>query len=348
MTRVNRNLLITVGILLVLSVLTYRQTVTRTERFQRGQVFLQNLNTDEIAKIHLLQGETEITLQRQGDGFTVVERQGYPVSNESVNRLLRTVVEIGLEREIGSGETLAEELEIEPMTAETTEVSLWDGADKEMVRVRLGKSFDEGPGRYIQRLDGEVSPIYLSSGGVSVSTDVGSYLQKEILNRDQSEVVRLKGADFELEKVDGETTLSLAGEAASVKLKTSQVNRIQGVVSGLKYEEVYLSDDPEVGDLQFEPALRVDLEDGSGYELSYASRDDRGFLRVEGFHSVSQVAISRDESEEQLAEKAEVLTRADEIEAFNKFHGSWTYELGDWIAESLRFRRHDLIDNESS
>ena len=84
MTRINRNLLITVGILLVLSVFTYRQTVTRTDRFQRGQVFLQNLNTDEIAKIHLLQGDDEVTLQRQGDGFTVVEKQGYPVSNESV------------------------------------------------------------------------------------------------------------------------------------------------------------------------------------------------------------------------------------------------------------------------
>jgi hypothetical protein len=98
----------------------------------------------------------------------------------------------------------------------------------------------------------------------------------------------------------------------------------------------------------FASSVKVELEDGSGYLLSYASRDDRNFVRVQGYHTVTQVAITRDESEEELAEKAEVLTRADEIEAFNKFHGSWTYELGDWAAESLRLRRSDLIDSETT
>ncbi len=348
MTRINRNLMIAAGILLVISILTYRQSVARGDRFQRGQIFLANLNADEIARIHVVQGEDEVTLERQADGFTIDEKVGYPASNASVNRLLRTLMEVGLEREIGSGADLAEELELEPLADETIEVALHDAAEKEMVRIRVGKAFEDGPGRYVQRLDGDTSPIYLSSASVSLSADAGSYLEKEILDRDQSEVVRVEGRDFELVRPEGETQLELVGGSDSVKLKSSELNRLQGLVSGLRFDEVYLSDDAEVAELLFEPAVKIELEDGSGYVLSYASRDDHNFIRVQGYHTVTQVAITRDDSEEDLAGKAEILTRADEIEAFNKFHGSWTYELGDWAAESLRLSRSDLIDSEST
>ncbi len=348
MTRLNRNLVVLVAILFVASVFTYRQTVTRADRFQRGQIFLANLNPDEIYQIRLTQGGEEVTLQRQSDAFTLVEKEGYPASNSSVNRLLKSLMEVGLEREIGASSELAEELELEPVADETIEIALQDATDKEMVRLRVGKAFDDGPGRYVQRLDGDESPIYLTSGSISFSTDADSYLEKQILDRAQSEVAKVEGKDFVLAKSEGESNLTLEGLDDAAKLKTSEVNRLGGLVSGLRFDEVYLSDDPEVTDLRFEPAVRIDLEDGSGYVFSRATRDDRIFVRIQGFHTVTQVAISRDESEEELAEKADVLTRADEIEKFNQFHGSWTYELGEWAAESLQLSRSDLIDSGSN
>ena len=348
MSRLNRNLIIAVAVLLAISVLTYRQSVSRADRFQRGQLFLANLNPDEIARVELVQGEDRVTLARQGDGFVVVEKEGYPASNSSVNRLLRGLLEIGLEQEVGNDEDLAAELEIDPVGDETTEIALFDSTEKEMVRVRIGKAFEDGPGRYVKRLDGEGSPIYLTSGALSFSADAGSYLEKEILDRDRSQVARVEGRDFELVREAGESQLRLVGAKEGVDLKTSEINRLQGLVSGLRFDQVFLSDDPEVADLDFERAVSVELDDGSGYVFSVASRDDHSFVRVQGFHKVTQVAITRDESEEELAEKAEVLTRADEIEDFNKFHGSWTYELGDWAAESLGLSRSDLIDSGSS
>lgn len=348
MSRINRNLLIAAGVLLVLSALTYRQSVTRAERFQRGQIFLANLNPDEIDKIELSQGEEKVTLVRGSDGFTVAEKQGYPASNSAVNRLLRGLVEIGLEQEVGSGSDLAAELAIDPVIEETTEVGLLDATGKEMVRLRIGKAFEQGRGRYVKRLDGEGSPIYLTSNAISFAADPGSYLEKQILDHERSGVVSVQGRDFELVLEEGETQLTLAGTGDGVDLKRSEINRLQGLVSGLRFDQVYLSDDAEVADLPFETAIEVQLEDGSGYVFLHAARDDRDFVRVQGFHTVTQVAITRDESEEDLAQKAEVLTRADEIEEFNRFHGSWTYELGDWASESLRLTRSDLIDDESS
>ncbi len=51
-----------------------------------------------------------VTLKRGEDGFTVSEIHGYPATNESVNRVLRTLVELELDKEIGTGDDLYREL----------------------------------------------------------------------------------------------------------------------------------------------------------------------------------------------------------------------------------------------
>lgn len=347
MSNTNRNLLIAALALFLFSVLTYRQSVGRADRFQRGQLFLPNLNPDEVVSIAVSKGEESVTLKRQGEGFSVVEKQGYPASNASVNRFLRDLLAIGLEREIGRGEDLAEELEIEPPTDETIEVALKNSADKEMVRLRVGKAFADGPGNYIQRLDEEDGSIYLTSGGVFLSSDTDTFLEKQILDHDSAAVQRVEGRDFVLARPQEGDDLELVDLSPKQEAKTSELGKLGSVLSGLRFEEVFVADDPEVRELEFERALQVDLDDGSGYVLSVASKDDRNFLKIRGFNEVQQVAISREESEEELQEKAEKLTRADEIEDFNSFHGSWVYEISDWTAEKLELERNDLIDTES-
>ena len=255
---------------------------------------------------------------------------------------------IGLEQEIGQGESLAEELEIEPPTAETIEVTLQDSTDKEMVRLRIGKAFEDGQGNYIQRLDEEDSLIYLTTGNVFLSTDIGGFLDKEIVDHESAEVRRIEGRDFVIEKPEDGTELALTGLPASQKVETSELNRLGSVLSGLRFDEVFVADDREVQGLEFDQALQVDLADGSGYVLSLASMDERYFMKIRGFNEVQQVAISREESEEELKEKAEMLTRADEIDDFNSFHGSWIYEISSFTAEKLQLQRSDLIDSESS
>jgi hypothetical protein len=347
MSKLNRNLLIIASVLLVLSAWTYRQSVWRADRFQRGQVFLPNMNPDEIATARIQQGEEVVTLRREGDHFVVIEEHGYTASNSAVNRLFRDLLEVNLEKEVGRGGQLLEELEIEPPTESTIEVALEDGAGKEMVRLRVGASQEEGSGRYIRRLDQDDAPIYLTSGGVFVSTEAASFLAKEIVQVEASQVVSVQGADFRLERGEnGE--LGLTGLPAGAKEKTSEINGLESLLSSLSFDKVYIADDAEVGNLEFEQVLEYGLEDGSSYVLSAAREDDSYFLRIRGSHSVTQVAIARDEAEEQLREKAEMLSRADEIEDFNRFHGSWVYELGEWTGKKLFLRRSDLIDTEKT
>lgn len=348
MSKLNRNMLLVVVALFLLSALTYRQSVGRADRFQRGQVFLANLNPDDVATITVSKGDEKVTLRRQADRFLVAEKRDYPASNSSVNKLLRDLLEIGLEREVGRGESLQAELEIEPLGPETVEVQLEGSGDQEMVRMRVGKTFDEGPGNYVQRFDEEDPAIYLTSSGVHASTEVGTYLDKLIVDHERTEVSIVSGADFLLERPADGGDLTVADLPAGEKVKSSEVGRLESALSGLRFDEVFVADANEVVGLLFEPALEIGLVDGSSYVLFLAQREEKTYLRIQGQNEVQQVAITVDEAEEELREKAEMLTRADEIDAFNSFHGSWVYEIGDLTAKKLRLTRKDLIEPETS
>ena len=137
---VNRKLAVVAIVLLILSVWAYRSSLVRAERFERGQPFLANLNPDEIAEIVITKGAESVTLKRGEDSFTIAEAEGYPAKNESVNRFIRNLLELKLEKNVGSGEDLHQELELVPGGDNTTEVVLSNAAEKEMVHFLVGKN----------------------------------------------------------------------------------------------------------------------------------------------------------------------------------------------------------------
>jgi len=342
-SKTNRNLTILALVLMALSLWAYRESVSRADRFQRGQAFLSNLNPDEIARVEIRQAGASVTLERQGETFRVVEQQGYPASNAAVNRLLGDLLEISLEKEVGRGTDLSSELGLEPVGDSTVEVSFHDAAQKEMVRVRLGRAFEGGSGRYVQRLDRPDAPIYLTSERIDVAVDSNAFLRQQILDVEGSEVLRVEGPDFTLARPAEGGGLSLIDAAASAEIEVAKVNGLESILRGLSFENVFVADDETVRDLDFRPGMSIDLQDGSGYDLSVAEREGRYYLRIAGRHLVSQVAISLDEAEEELQEKADMLTRADEIEDFNQFHGSWIYEVSQADGKNLLLRKADLV-----
>jgi hypothetical protein len=341
MKRANLILAVVAAVLFVASALSYRASVARAERFERGQKLLPNLNPDEVATIAVTKGEETVTLKRQEEGFVVAERDGYPAANEAVNRFLRDLLDLALEREVGKGAELEKELELEPPGPETLDLALKNAAGADMVRLKLGKPSDEGGGRFVERLGAEGGVVYLTSGNPYLSTDAGSFLKKEILDVPATEVVRVAGADFTLEKGDGED-FRLAG-AAGRELKASEVNRLKAGLTALSFQEVFPADDPQVAGLDFAESLRFDLADQSGYLVATARLADRRFLRIRGFSTVDRVAIGMDESEEELKAKADTLTKVDAMQEFNAFHGSWVYELPSYKAEALELARKDLL-----
>jgi hypothetical protein len=352
--RTNLKLAIAAVLLLAGSIWIYADSVSRGDRFERGKKLLPNLAIDEVSTIVLTEAGKTATLKRsaepaptgvaKGESFTIAEVHDYPAKNEAVNRLLRDLLDIGLEKEVGNSADLAKELEIDPPTDHTTEVTLRNAAGEDMVRLRLGKNFTSGDSRYVRRLDQENAPIYLTSAGVYLTTATDQLLDKELLDIAPSKVVRAEGKDFVLQAVEQNTTPVLTAIPSGKKEKTSETSKVRSALERLSFDQVYLADDPEVRELAFEQALRVSLDDNTAYTLSLAKQGEKSYLQIRGDHSIGQVMITLTTPKEELEEKADQLTRADQIAKFNQFHSSWVYEIPSTTAAKLELTKKDLVE----
>jgi hypothetical protein len=385
MSSLNRKLGIAAVVLLALSVFTYWNDVTSAERFERGQKFLPNLNPDEIGDITITRGDKTVTLNRSKapvgkDEYTVAEEDGYVAKNETINGFVRALLDIALEREVGTGESLASELGIEPPADDTIDVKLANRSGQEMVHLRVGKRFEDGSGRYVQRLDRDDAPIYLTQESPNLDTSAANFLRKEIFDVAGSDLVRVEGPDFVLAKRMEEVTIETPvateapaeGEApveptaepqtltetvlqpvgplelqdvpAGREVASSAVDQVKSAFSRLEFDQVFLADDPELADLEWRRAYRATLDDDSGYAVMLADQGDRLFLRVSSFLNVDQITITREESDEELKEKSEILKRNQEVQEFNNYHGSWVYEVTEAVGSKFRLRLSDLLE----
>ncbi len=164
----------------------------------------------------------------------------------------------------------------------------------------------------------------------------------------ESQIVSIEGSDFAFEKDakgggDG-AALQLAALPAGKREKSSETGKVKSALNRLVFEEVHVADAAEVADLDWRPALRVALDDQSGYATTIAERGGKYFLKVAAFFLVDRIAITREETEDELKEKSGVLKRADEINQFNAFHGSWVYELTEYLGGKFTLTKADLVE----
>ena len=375
----NRNLFIATLVLLVLSAFSYRNTVQRAERFERGQKFLSNLNPDDIAQIVIKKGETETRLKRSADGdrFLIPSEDGYRAQNSSVNRFIKDVLNLSLEKEVGAGEGLEKELELAvgADNPESIEVAFLNDSDKEMVRFVSGKSFDEGSGNYVLRVDDPERKIYLTDKRVYLSTDGSDFLDKEILNVERDDIEAIRGVGFSIDRGTEEPPPALAAEPVEPgaepgdepaeaepaprgelkladlpagKKESSKVSQLKGLLSSLRFTQHHLANAPEVAGLVFDNRVDVHMRNGSIYVVEVAQKADKHYLRIQGAHEAAErggVSIARDASDEEVKETSEVLEALDKLQTFNAFHGSWVYEVTETVADKVRLQPSDLVED---
>ncbi|MCG8454782.1 MAG: DUF4340 domain-containing protein [Holophagales bacterium] len=348
----NRNLAIAFVALVLLSAASYHNSVQRAERFERGQKFLPNLNPDEIVRIEIAKGAEETVLRRTADGdrFVLPSEDGYRADNASVNRFVKDVLGLALEKEVGEDPDLFAELGLAPVkgeegesaSEETIDVTFLGASDKEMVRFLVGSSPEDASGNYVRRV-GDDQTIYLTDRQVYLGTDGDSFLEKEIVDVPRDSIRAIRGSGFQFVKEEG-GELELQ-EIPEGKKASSEASQMKSALSGLRFTEHHLADASEVRGLAFDARLEVELDDGSGYVVDVAERDSKHYLRIEGFHTAGRITIARDASEEEVKATSEVLERAQELEEFNAFHGTWVYEVSEFTADRVRTAASELFED---
>lgn len=341
MKKINTILALVAAGLFLVSAFSYRDSVRRAERFERGQKFLSNLNPDEIAEIRIDKGEESTHLRREGDEFVVVDADGYPAKNESVNRFLKDVLGLALEKQVGSGEGLEAELELTDEEENTIEVAFQDVSGNEMVRFLVGKAMEDG-GSYIRRADDEERKVYLTSSRVYFSTGGDDFLKKDLLDVKDADVATIEGTGYRF--TDEAGSLQLAEVPAGMKEKTTEVNKVKGGLSYLRFTDHHLANAPEVQGVRFTDRVTYELKDQSIYLVEVGSKGDKHYLRLRGSHRVTRMQVDVEWTEEEVKEKADLLVRADEMQEFDEFHGSWIYEVSESTADKFRLAARDLVE----
>lgn len=82
--------------------------------------------------------------------------------------------------------------------------------------------------------------------------------------------------------------------------------------------------------------------------LEVASKGEQSYLRIQGFHKAAEqggVSIARDAPDEEVKKTSEVLEAIDKLQTFNAFHGSWIYEVTGTVADKIRLKASDLVQD---
>ncbi|PIE01699.1 MAG: hypothetical protein CSA81_10530 [Acidobacteria bacterium] len=336
----NRYLGIAAVILFVLSFMAFKQAQDSSDRFERGQKFLSNLNPDNISEILIDKGKDHVELKREDDHFSMASKAGYPARNQAVNRIITSILDMELEDEIGSGAELSKELEVLEGPAETTHIIFKNDAGKEMVNFFIGKKAEGGQGSYVKK-NGDDETIYLTSKTSYLNVTPSSMIKDNILNIPQSDVLKIEGNGYTIEDDGG--TLQLQKLPKGMETKASEFGQVKGLLSNLKIKDAFLADNPKVKDVRFTNTVTVYLKNKAHYQIAVGKKGETIYMKVQSGHQLKQIQLTGQESEEELKEKSKVLQLNDELKKFNEFHGSWVYELSGQNGAKFFFTKQDLI-----
>lgn len=334
------------AVLFILSILSYWQTTREGERFTKGQKFLPNLNPDEIHEIVINKAGEVTQLKKLEDAYVVASVHDYPAKNESVNRFLNDILDLSLDKEVGSLDKFEDTLGLTEGSGDATVLSLKNSNGKEMVQFVIGKSLEGGSGNYVVRKGDDPGPVYLTDKTLFLSTDAGSFLDKEILNVAQTDIQNIQGNDFLFEQKDEK--LLLTDVPSAKQEKASETGKVKSMLTSLSFEEVFVADDQNVAGLPFKEKYVFELKDDTGYRVSVATQDEKTFVKLEGFHKIKPFTVDPNESEEEIKAKSERWKRAEEIQEFNTFHGSWVYQLSDYVGKKFILDFKDLIEDKKT
>jgi hypothetical protein len=311
----NRNLLIlaivAVVMVLLAAALQGRKNRPAERDYQPGSHLIQGLDTVEIASIVIGAGEDPIRLIREGMGFVVENKGGYPAVVSKINDLLRSCVRIKIIEKITGDASNHEQLEVTEEKARSV-VKLLDKEGQIITGVVVGKTDSQTKATYVRVVTED--DVYSIKDPPSVRASAIDYIEKEIVNADRYDVVRVTVIGPEgtyTLKVDdsNEDNITIEDMPEGKKLKISECKEVLSALSYLSCDDVKKEPEQDAG-LVFDRLYVSELKNSTTKE-----------------------------------NEAKFLAR-DNALAFAKRHKGWLYRIPKWKAKNLTRGAAELYEDE--
>ncbi|MHC4430712.1 MAG: DUF4340 domain-containing protein [Planctomycetota bacterium] len=343
-------------VMVLWAVVQSRLANRRSTQTNEPAYLIQGLDPALIGAIVLDEGEDKVALKRQGNGFVVETKGGYPAKTSEVNSLISKCLEIKTAQLITEDSKNHEDLEVTEDKARTV-VKFFKTADPNsavLAGVVVGKTEELGQGTYVRMLssDSAVSDRVLSAPEVPwISTGVMSYIEQELVSAesDQIESVTVVSPDgqYTLKREEDGDDPVLVDMPADKKLKTSDARSVLTALTSLRFDDVK----KKPTDMTFDRQYICRLKDSTEYTLRIArekdEEDEKTYVACEAqFTDTTPVTKDSDvESEEELKAKEAKLLARDAANGFAARHKVWIYEIPSYKANNLTKELADLLED---
>ncbi len=301
---------------------------------------------NDVAAISLITADEHFTVKREGEGWMIVERDGYPARFEVVKKTLVFLSELRTKEPKTSSPDLYAKLGVQdPEAPDSTSalVTLLDVGGQSMGAVIIGDSGSQRSTLYARRASEAQS--WLVSGNLSLDRQATQWMATEAWKLAASRIraVSTAHADGETLRVsrtaESEPNLQLEGVPEGMQPRTSNIGRIQHtVLDPLPFEDVAAvarhplpENEPVVTTFETFDGLKAVVTTAKEAPAEApAEGEDPPTPRT---WATIEVSAGPEATEEVQAEARAAQERL----------APWVYALAEWKAANLRKRMADMV-----
>ena len=307
---------------------------------------------NSIALVRLENNGAAFTLKRDGETWTMPERDGYAVDADQTRRLLLELVALRILESRTANPALHAELDLDGAGKDQKAIrlTLVDAnnvalADLLIGRSRFGRQGTAGDGTFVRRPN--ENQVYLARDRVAPERDAAKWLDRRVMN-----VERERIASIDLTAIDGErlsagkkspadNDIELANVPGDQKVKSAfDVNLLSSTFEGLDLEDVRKADGLDF-DASRERAVYTTF-DGLKIEIALVQDRDTRWARVTASYEAPATPVDPAATPNaRLRSPEDAAKQAAEIAAKTK---GWAYRFPDYKVEQMTKRVADLIE----
>ncbi len=337
-------LAVVAAVLAVLTTVLYSAGGGPRGGFVSGSPLIQGLAPEKVESIVIKHGAQSVTLQKQGDGFVLPQKSGYPASVKRINDLIERCLDVRCAEKITSSASNHAALGVADDSPDATSVSFLGADQKPLIGFIAGKSGERGRGPYVRLSNNNT--VYAAQDYLYLDTDPLSYTDRKLVSLTKDDIQSVT-----VQTAKGAYTIARGADDKPAIQDVPEGKRPKGTAYQSIFETLANLD---MSDVAKADALKLDwtgtytckLRNGITYTVRTAQKDGKDYVELSAQGpGANSVQITRTESDAELKKKDAMLQAADLVEKFNPAHAGWAYEVSSWDGGNLTKPLDDLIED---
>ncbi len=319
---------------------------TRTPQIRT--YLIQGLDPDKVAGIVISSNDKSINLQRRGATFVVGQKDNCPATTDRINELFTEVLDIKTKELITDKPENHPDLEVTQDKAQSI-VRFLDEDANAITGVVIGKR-TEGGDAYARLTDSD--RVYLCENVPWIRTSAMDYIDQQLISVKRQDIISVtvtdaNGITYTLESEPNSSEITLTGGLPQGKKLSSRSRSVFDALVSLRFDDI-AREGSELNNLAFNRTYICRLTDSTEYILKLAKTNGKTYAACSAIFTDKEganIAISKEDSQEELQKKEAKLLARDTVAKFNARCKSWVYELPSWKAKNLTKPLDDILED---